>query len=444
MFNDYFLQDLGYALRAHEQASDDLPAWQSQRMKASPPEGAWGAWDPMAGILTAMGRQPDAALDFLAPAVDGRATEQTVEVDGTTWEWLQGREWDSTSFEALSAAFAGASERRQLTTGTKDERAAWITEQAVVDMAGRKDGLWTDTSRQNVAVVLANSMQEVDEAANKGGQRSAEASDFNASMPAGWEEGHRYEVRSLLQETLKDDVALQTVSAAAGRYTSLRLDDALDTLPADSDDSQDAGKSTLKDASALVLQKLHPDGRLLGYIQGAAEKGRGDEGEQLDATNQMLLNAFDDGVYSTADAVAGTAGPAWGGMARQTAQSYAVAALQNPIVGAPDRSDVQEFGMSEAVRLHFLVEAYSKLDERELLPPGAYENVDGKPYTIYAWMKQDSTGAPHLDAAVLLSDSDNMPQFASWLLDPDLAGVTIRHGVPAVTAFEVGHDAGGV
>ncbi|MBE6481280.1 MAG: hypothetical protein E7Z94_02685 [Actinomyces ruminicola] len=442
VFNKYFLQDLGNATQAHEKTCEGYPAWREMMLNTSSPEGTMGDWDPMTGILTAMGRQPDAALDFLAPPVDDRATEQTVEVDGTTWEWLQGREWDSTSFEALTAAFAGASERRQLTSGTKDERAAWITEQAAADMVGHKGSLWTDTSRQNVAVVLANSMQEVDEAANNV-QRLEKASGFNASMPAGWEEGRRYEVRSLLQETLKDDIALQTVSAAAGRYTSLRLDDALDTLPADSDDSQDAGKSTLKAASALILQKLHPDGRLLGYIQGAAEKGRGDGGEQLDATNQMLLNAFDDGVYSTADAVAGTAGPAWGGMARQTAQSYAVAALQNPIVGAADRSDVQEFGISEAVRLHFLVEAYSKLDERELLPPGAYENPDGRRYT-YAWMKQDSAGLPKLDAAVLLSNSGNLPQFASWLLDPDLSGVTIRHGVPAADAFEVGHDAGGV
>ncbi|MBE6474888.1 MAG: hypothetical protein E7Z95_04860 [Actinomyces succiniciruminis] len=201
-------------------------------------------------------------------------------------------------------------------------------------------------------MVLANSMQEIDETTDNV-QRLEEASSFNASMPAGWEEGHRYEVRSLLQETLKDDIALQTVSAAAGRYTSLRLDDALDMLPAGSDSSEDSEKSNLKKASALIVQKLYPDGRLLGYIQDAAEKGRGDEGGQLDATNQMLLNAFDDGVYSTADTVAGAAEPTWGGMARQTAQSYTVAALQNSIVGAPDRSDVQEFGISDAVRRHF-------------------------------------------------------------------------------------------
>ena len=98
--------------------------------------------------------------------------------------------------------------------------------------------------------------------------------------------------------------------------------------------------------------------------------------------------------------------------------------------------------MSEAVRRHFLAEAYAKLDERGLLPPGAYENPDGRRYA-YAWMKQDSTGRPRLDAVVLSSDSGNMLQFASWLLDPDLSGVTIRDGVPAVDAFEAGHDAGG-
>ncbi|NDR53250.1 MULTISPECIES: DUF6571 family protein [unclassified Actinomyces] len=443
-FDKYFLLDLGHALQAYEQTDSDLPVWQLQRMKTSSPEGGVGDWDPMAGILTAMGRQPDAALDLLAPPVDDRAIEQTVEVDGTTWEWLRGRDWDSTSFEALTAAVAGASEHRQLTTGTKDERAAWITEHAVVDMAGRKGSLWTDTSRQNAAVVLANSMEEIDETATDS-DNSVKFSRFEAGLPAGWRGYRDDEITVLLREILKDDIALQAVSEAAGRYTSLRLDDALDTLPADSDDSEDSGYSSLKAASALIVQKLEPDGRLLGYIQGAAEKGRDDDGEQLDATNQMLLDAFDDGVYSTAATVAGAAGPAWGGTARNIAQSYLVAALQKPVAGASGWSDVQDYGMSEAVRRHFLVEAYVKLDERGLLPAGVYEGVEDKAYTGFdAWMKRDAAGNSYLDAAALLSDPDHMGQFVGWLTDdPDLAGVNLRDGVPAVKAFEAGHDAGG-
>ncbi|WP_136193963.1 DUF6571 family protein [Actinomyces procaprae] len=428
VFNKYFLLDLGYAVQAHEKTCDGYPAWQSQRMKTPSPEGNVGDWDPMAGILTAMGRQPDAALDFLAPAVDDRAIEQTVEVDGTTWEWLQGRGWDSTSFEALTAAVAGASEHRQLTTGTKDERAAWITEQAVVDMAGRKGSLWTDTSRQNAAVVLANSMQEIDEAAN-GAQRSGEASDFNASMPAGWKKGHEEEVRSLLQETLKDDIALQTVSDAAGRYASLRLDSSLDTLPED---------ASYEDAYDRVSQTRNADGRLLGYIQGAAEKGRGDAAAEKDATNQMILNAFGKGLSFIPGPQSAVASKAL-----SIAESYALDAAGDALPSNAQQAQDEAVEMQDEVEQRLLAETYVKLDERGLLPPGAYENREGNFYSSYdGWMKQDSGGDPYIDSGALLSDPDNLEQFNGWIQDDsDIAGVS-SDAARASEGFKAGVEAG--
>ncbi|RAX24185.1 MULTISPECIES: DUF6571 family protein [unclassified Actinomyces] len=408
VFNKYFLQDLGHAVEAHEKTCEGNPAWQSQRMKASPPEGSVGDWDPMAGILTAMGRQPDAALDFLAPPVDDRATEQTVEVDGTTWEWLKGRDWDSTSFEALSAAFAGASEHRQLTTGTEDERAAWITEQAVVDMAGRKDGLWTNTSRQNAAVVLANSMQEIDEAASER-DNSDPPTLFVEGQPARWEEAHWGEIRLLMQETLKDDVALLTVSDAAGRFASQRLDSSLDELPAD---------ATYQDAYDQVSQTRYDDGCLLGYIQGAAEKGRGDDAADQDATNQMILSAFGKGLSFIPGPQSAVAS-----QALSIAESYMLDAAGDALPSNSEQAKEDAKDMQSAVKVRLLVETYAKLDERGYLPDGAYVNPDGKPYG-YAWMDYDNQDGSHIDEEELLSSPENIAKFNSWITDPDLRGVS--------------------
>ncbi|RAX19790.1 hypothetical protein DRB06_11220 [Actinomyces sp. Z5] len=427
VFNKYFLQDLGHAVEAHEKTCEGNPAWQSQRMKASPPEGSVGDWDPMAGILSAMGRQPDAALDFLAPPVDDRATEQTVEVDGTTWEWLKDRDWDSTSFEALSAAFAGASEHRQLTTGTEDERAAWIAEQAVVDMAGRDSGLWTDTSRQNAAVVLANSMQEIDEAANET-ENSRNDSAFNGSLPAGWEGYHPDEVKKLLQETLKDDVALQTVSDAAGRYTSSRMDSSLDELAAD------AGYEEAYDA---VAQTRRIDGQLLGYILGAAEKGRGDAAAEKDATNQMILNAFGKGLSFIPGPQSAVAGKAL-----SIAESYALDAAGDALPSNAQQAQNEAIDMQEEAEQRLMVETYVKLDQRGFLPSGAYQGEDGAPYTDKEWMKPDREGKLHIDADTVYSSPDNMREFTGWINnDPDVSKVA-RDARESKEGFEAGVDRG--
>ncbi|RAX21084.1 MULTISPECIES: DUF6571 family protein [unclassified Actinomyces] len=426
VFNKYFLQELGYAVEAHEKTCEGYPVWQSQRMNAPRPKGPVGDWDPMTGILTAMGRQPDAALDFLAPPVDDRAIEQTVEVDGTTWEWLKDRDWDSTSFEALSAAFAGASEHRQLTTGTKDERAAWITEQAVVDMAGREDGLWTDTSRQNAAVVLANSMHEIDQAAS-GRDDSQPPTRFLQDQPTRWDELHWDEIRLLLQETLKDDVALLTVSDAAGRYTSQRLDSSLDELPAD---------ATYQDAYDQVSQTRYYDGCLLGYIQGAAEKGRGDEAAEKDATNQMILGAFGKGLSFIPGPQSAVASKAL-----SIVESYMLDAGGDALPSNSEQAKKDAKDMQTAVKDRLFAETYAKLDERGYLPAGAYTDPSGKPYD-YTWMDYDNQDGSHVNEEELLSSPENIAKFKSWIADPDLSVVSNEAREPSTEGFEHGREKG--
>jgi len=202
------------------------------------------------------------------------------------------------------------------------------------------------------------------------------------------------------------------VSDAAGRYASLRLDSSLDTLPED---------ASYEDAYDRVSQTRNADGRLLGYIQGAAEKGRGDAAAEKDATNQMILNAFGKGLSFIPGPQSAVASKAL-----SIAESYALDAAGDALPSNAQQAQDEAVEMQDEVEQRLLAETYVKLDERGLLPPGAYENREGNFYSSYSgWMKQDSGGDPYIDSGALLSDPDNLEQFNGWIQDDsDISGVS--------------------
>lgn len=260
-FDVNFLLTLARDVQVHETESDGRPAWRGRYMDAATANPTMtagvGAWDPFTGILTAMGRQPQAALDYLAPATDYGATEQAVKMDSSTLDWLKGRDWDATSLEGLTSAYAGVSTFREPSTATTDERAAWLTEQAAVDLAGREDGLlvplWSATSRQNTAIMLANSMVDVDAAA-RGTTPDGQTEFLQAQGPT-WSMARQEVVTTLVQEVGTDDVALSTLGEAAGRYSAERQAAAV------------AGDGA---TISSVATDTEQNARLAGYLMGAA------------------------------------------------------------------------------------------------------------------------------------------------------------------------------
>lgn len=438
IYDTNFLLTVARDVQAHEQASGGYPSWRQAQglggMNAYPGTTS-GSWDPMTGVLTAMGRKPSVALEYLAPATDDYASEKTVEVDDSTMEWLRSRDWDSTSFEAYTAALGGASTLRQPTSETTDERAAWLSEQAVVDLSGRKDGtfskLWSGVSRRNAGMVLASSIQEVDEAANEA-EREGDSSTFNASLPAGWRNSHDNEVRTLLQETLKDDAALRTVSDAAGRYASLRTEAALSDL--------DSSTTSYGDAYNHIAQKGYANGSLLGYVQGAAEKGRGAEAAELDALNATVLDAFGKGLSF----VPGPQTP-WISTASEIAKSYALDAARGTLSSHVERVQKESISMQDEVEQRMMAETYDALDHHGYLPDGAYVDKDGNPYAdggYSAWMGRDEDGNLRIDAKALLSNPDSLRQFNGWIQDdPDLSGAS-SDALRAKDGFDEGVERG--
>jgi len=139
------------------------------------------ASDSVDDALAAIGGDPQAALEYLAPEEDGSVDEDGVWVPGQTtvdrWTMLTSRNWNkhAPGLDALTAAIGAASSFRNRApsetdpdvSATADARAIYVCGRAMSYFGGeeftKKD--FTDTMKRNLAVVVANSPEEVAAAA---------------------------------------------------------------------------------------------------------------------------------------------------------------------------------------------------------------------------------------------------------------------------------------
>ena len=139
------------------------------------------ASDSVDEALAAIGDDPQAALEYLAPEEDGSVDEDGVWVPGQTtvaqWTMLSSRDWGrhAPGLDALTAVTGAASSFRNRApsesdpdvSATADARAAYACGRAMSYFGGegftKKD--FTDTMKRNLSVVVANSPEEVAAAA---------------------------------------------------------------------------------------------------------------------------------------------------------------------------------------------------------------------------------------------------------------------------------------
>ncbi|WP_136314257.1 DUF6571 family protein [Actinomyces procaprae] len=141
-FNDAFLASLANRL-------DDIN-WDWD----VPPGGRYLAGqsiDPMAGVLDAMGNNPEAALDYLAPASTGG------DFDTTRLEELSKREWDEQGFAGFTAAAAAASSLRSSNAPDVRDRANALTDNSIHLLAVNTDeSIYDDDAKARIGLLLAN------------------------------------------------------------------------------------------------------------------------------------------------------------------------------------------------------------------------------------------------------------------------------------------------
>ena len=139
------------------------------------------ASDSVDEALAAIGDDPQAALEYLVPEEDGNVDEDGTWVPGQTtvdrWTMLTSRDWHkhAPGLDALTAVTGAASSFRNRAPSktdpdvpaTADARATYACGRAMSYFGGegftKKD--FTDTTKHNLAVVVANSPEEVAAAA---------------------------------------------------------------------------------------------------------------------------------------------------------------------------------------------------------------------------------------------------------------------------------------
>ena len=142
------------------------------------------ASDSVDEALTAIGDDPQAALEYLAPEEDGNVDEDGTWVPGQTttdrWAMLTSRNWHkhTPGLDALTAVMGAASSFRNRApsetdpdvSATADARATYACGRAMSYFGGEEftKKSFTDIMKRNLAVVAANSSEDVSTAAING------------------------------------------------------------------------------------------------------------------------------------------------------------------------------------------------------------------------------------------------------------------------------------
>ena len=218
------------------------------------------ASDSVDEALTAIGDDPQAALEYLAPEGDGSVDGDGVWVPGQTtvdrWTMLTSRDWGkhAPGLDALTAVTGAASSFRNRAPSetdpdvpaTADARATYACGRAMSYFGGegftKKD--FTDTMKRNLAVVVANSPEDVAAAAVKGALGAGATSAGLAAT----------DISSLIYRFGDHQDAMTTLATGLGQYHHNKLEEAMNDPGANEDDLGDGYRQAA--ASSSYLQTL--------------------------------------------------------------------------------------------------------------------------------------------------------------------------------------------
>ena len=191
-----------------------------------------GHMDPMYGVMVAMGNNPEAAVEYLTPEGDGSVDGNGVWVPGQTtvdrWAMLTSRDWDpDCGLDSFTSVLGAASSFRNRApsetdpdvSATADARATYACGRAMSYFGGeeftKKD--FTDTMKRNLAVVAANSSQDVSTVAEDG---ALGADATSAGLAA-------TDIASLIYRFGDNQDAMTTLATGLGQYHHNAIQEAM-------------------------------------------------------------------------------------------------------------------------------------------------------------------------------------------------------------------------
>ena len=245
--------------------------------------------DSVDEALTAIGDDPQAALEYLAPEEDGNVDKNGTWVPGQTtvdqWTMLTSRNWHkhTPGLDALTAVTGAASSFRNRApsesdpdvSATADARAAYACGRAMSYFGGegftKKD--FTDTMKRNLSVVVANSPEEVADAAVKGALGAGVTS---AGLEA-------TDISSLIYRFGDNQDAMTTLATGLGQYHHNKLKETMNDPDANENDLGDGYRQVAASSSYL---------RTLSEFRFADDKKKDSEEQKTTVdTSLSVLNA---------------------------------------------------------------------------------------------------------------------------------------------------------
>ena len=350
------------------------------------------ASDSVDEALVAIGDDPQAALEYLVPEEDGSVDEDGVWVPGQAtvdrWTMLTSRDWGkhAPGLDALTAVTGAASSFRNRAPSesdpdvpaTADARAAYACGRAMSYFGGegftKKD--FTDTMKRNLAVVAANSSQDVATVAGNGAPgRGATSAGLEAT-----------DISSLIYRFGDNQDAMTTLATGLGQYHHNKLKEAMNDPGANENDLGDGYQQVA--ASSSYLQTL-------SEFRFADDKKKDSEEQKTTVdTSLSVLNAV-----STAGLTALTDEAAAPALAFTTGSTIAKPLVSSQVTDALGTSTGDPYtdlkAQSYAAGLNYGL--FSTDSDK-----GGQRAIDAA--RSHSWYHEDEDGNPAIDTAALTGD----------------------------------------
>lgn len=360
------------------------------------------SFDPMAGVLDAMGNNRFAALGYLAPmAEDGT-------VDTSRIDELSNRDWDQEGMAGYTAALAAGSALRGSTIGYQghqDERATQLSGHAIHDLAqNTSEEKYNGDTKAHIGLLLANCSAEVKSAYLNG---SPTDSQQTAEEPA----GKRLPVVSdediyaLTYRVADSADATATISTGLANHTRQRTQEAIDEYKGSPTDQADKMNTYYTEGAEAT-----------GFLVGMAEEKATRSNSQANANNAAGLSSTTAALTAfttiTVGAVGMVAGPVGAAAASPLGQATAsgVITYLAPVMADQLVPDAQNYKSPMDGNEDIVVwgAAVQQAANNQLLSQEMLASADAK----FEWIKQDDKGVYYID--LTNATTDDYRDLNSW------------------------------
>ncbi len=411
-----FLTDIGDHLYEFEKENGDMgPLWGPMLGEDQPflgNSGEHGLYDPFVGLFSAMGRTPEAGLEFFAAggSTDERVSyfleDRTMKADG-----------GNTLFEALDAATTSFREPGD----NQSDRAAWLMAQTVDELAARDgDPAIPDAGKDSLGHMFATYITDVDAVA-QGQERDANSYDPQQTDP--WMVGlppgagfSREDLNEVLNEVLTDDQAVEQIANAAREWNGYRLG-----MAAEEYDGSDG---------AAVRTALYNGSALNGYVLGNMEVGNETEAKNADEQAKTYISLAGDVAGLVPIPGAGFAGDFAGFLADQ-AISQGKDFAEGEFADNLDRVNSEQQSVQQTAIVDQQIAMVMALQDH--LPEGATTDEAGH---TYPWFQDGELADP-------ATNPELRADFVAWANSQDVGDFMRSLGPDIYSMFDEGRGRSG-